>query len=304
MSGYAPFGELITALVTPFNDDLTLDLACAEKLMYRQFDEGADSLLLCGTTGESPCLSTQEKLDICKAAVKLGQDVRNNSQKQAPIIANIGSYNTQASCELAVKMKELGVDALMAVVPYYNKPPQEGMYQHFMAIAQSAQLPLILYNIPGRCSCALETATVLRLAQDSPYICGMKQAVDTLDQSKEILEAAPAGFALYAGNDEQCLDLMELGAAGVISTTSNVTVQLMAEMCHAAAEGKMQLARELELRLMPLMKGLFETSNPILVKKALALLGLCKADLRLPLVCATEQQGQRLADILQKVLNQ
>lgn len=304
MSAYTAYGELITALVTPFTHDLSLDVTCAEKLMYRQFEAGVDSLLLCGTTGESPTLSTQEKLEICAAAVKLACDVRQHSVKTASIIANIGSYNTRASIELALMMKDLGVDALMAVVPYYNKPPQEGLYQHFMTIAQAAQLPLILYNIPGRCSCALETDTILRLFEDSPYIVGLKQAVEGLEQSKELLARTGADFLLYAGNDEQCLDLMELGARGVISTTSNLLPQFMADMCHAWSAGKREEARALEQRLMPLMRGLFETSNPILVKKGLELLGLCSSQLRLPLVSANELQGRKLADILYKVLDE
>lgn len=288
------FGRLIPAMITPFDSDLKLDLDTAQKLAVRLIEGGSDSLIISGTTGESPTITRAEKIALFKAVVEAADG-------KAPVIANVGGNCTAESVDLALEVQNLGVDGFMTVVPYYNKPPQEGLYAHFKTIAQAVDLPIILYNIPGRCVVNMTAETTLRLAREFDNIVAVKEASGKLDQVKEIVEGAPEGFSVYSGDDAATLDIMGLGGVGVISTVANVAPERMKEIVSFAAEGKADEAREANERLMPLMKGLFETANPILVKEALKLVGVPVGGVRLPLVDATPEQSERLAGIMKEV---
>lgn len=298
MSVRSPFGELITAMVTPFTDSLELNMAQLERFVLDQFKNEVDSIVVCGTTGESPTLSEQEKLMLFSAVVKLAREHSSEFLVPCRVLANVGGNCTATSVEFAKKAQDCGVDGLMAVVPYYNKPPQEGMYQHFKAIADAVELPLMLYNIPGRSVVKLENETILRLAHDCKNIIAIKQATDDLEETKALLDAVPEGFYLYSGNDDQTLSLLEMGAAGVVSTTSNVAPKLMADMCHCFKQGHIEQAQALHERLMPMMQGLFETANPIMVKKCLELIGMPMGALRLPLIEANYKQTERCKELI------
>ncbi|HIT45912.1 MAG TPA: 4-hydroxy-tetrahydrodipicolinate synthase [Candidatus Aphodovivens excrementavium] len=288
------FGRLIPAMVTPFDDDRKLDLDKAQELAVRLIEGGCDSLIISGTTGESPTVFYPQKMELFRAVVSAVDG-------KAPVIANVGDNCTEDSIEFALDVQKLGVDGFMTVVPYYNKPPQEGLYQHFKAIAEAVELPIILYNIPGRCVINMTAQTTLRLAHDFDNIVAVKEASGDLDQVKEIIEGAPAGFDVYSGDDAATLDIMKLGGVGVISTIANVAPGRMKEIVSLCAEGRWEEAADANERLMPLMKGLFETSNPILVKEALKLAGFPVGGVRLPLIDATPEQSQRLAAIMQEV---
>ena len=288
------FGRLIPAMITPFDSDLNLDLDTAQKLAISLVEGGSDSLIIGGTTGESPTITRAEKIDLFKAIVEAVEG-------KVPVIANVGGNCTAESVDLALQVQNLGVDGFMTVVPYYNKPPQQGLYEHFKTIAQAVELPIILYNIPGRCVINMTAETTLRLAHDFDNIVAVKEASGKLDQVKEIVEGAPEGFCVYSGDDAATLDIMGLGGVGVISTIANVAPGRMKEIVALHDAGKVDEAREANERLMPLMKGLFETSNPILVKEALKLVGFPVGGVRLPLVDATPEQSERLAGIMKEV---
>ena len=288
------FGRLIPAMVTPFDDDRKLDLDKAQELAVRLIEGGCDSLIISGTTGESPTVFYPQKMELFRAVVSAVDG-------KAPVIANVGDNCTEDSIEFALDVQKLGVDGFMTVVPYYNKPPQEGLYQHFKAIAEAVELPIILYNIPGRCVINMTAQTTLRLAHDFDNIVAVKEASGDLDQVKAIIEGAPAGFDVYSGDDAATLDIMKLGGVGVISTIANVAPGRMKEIVTLSAEGRWEEAAAANERLMPLMKGLFETSNPILVKEALKLAGFPVGGVRLPLIDATPEQSRRLAAIMQEV---
>ena len=214
---------------------------------------------------------------------------------RVPVIANVGDNCTADTVDPpAREVAELGVDGFMCAVPYYNKPPQEGIYQHFRTIANAVELPIILYNIPGRCVVNMEAETTLRLARECANVVAVKEASGKLDQVKAIVEGAPEGFAVYSGDDAATFDIMRLGGAGVISTIGNVAPARMKEIVDLCAAGDWEAAAAANEALMPLMKGLFETSNPILVKEALKLLGFPVGGVRLPLVDATPAQSEAL----------
>jgi 4-hydroxy-tetrahydrodipicolinate synthase len=285
------FGRVITAMVTPFDGDGRLDLPRARELAVRLLDNGSDGLVVCGTTGESPTVPYEEKLELFTAVCEAVDG-------RAPVIANAGDNATQDSVDFARRVVKLGVDAVMAVVPYYNKPPQEGLYRHFRSIAEAIDVPLIMYNIPGRCVVNMEAETTLRLARDVENIVGVKEASGNLAQIAAILDGAPDGFEVLSGNDEDTLPMMGLGATGVISVASHVAGPQMAEMANAQANGEHTRALKLHLTLMPLFKALFATSNPIMVKEALAQTGFPVGTVRLPLVPPTQAQSAELARVL------
>lgn len=288
------FGRMIPAMVTPFDENRDLDLDKAQSLAVRLADGGSDSLILNGTTGESPTIFYPQKMDLFRAVLEaVGGRV--------PIIANVGDNCTQDTVEFAQDVQKLGVDGFMCVVPYYNKPPQEGIYRHFKTIAQAVELPIILYNIPGRCVVNMEADTTLRLAREHANVVAVKEASGDLEQVRKIVEGAPEGFSVYSGDDSATYDIMKAGGAGVISTTGNVAPARMKELVDLCAAGDWERAAEANERLMPLMKGLFETSNPILVKEALKLAGFPVGGVRLPLVDATPEQSERLAGIMREV---
>ena len=288
------FGRMIPAMVTPFNDDLELDLDKVEKLADRLVVNGADALVINGTTGESPTVFYPQKIELFRAAVSAVAG-------RVPIIANVGDNCTADTVDFASDVQKLGVDAFMCVVPYYNKPPQEGLYRHFATIAGSVDLPVVLYNIPGRCVVNMTAETTLRLARDCDNIVAVKEASGNFEQIKQIIDGAPDGFDVYSGDDSATYDIMKLGGVGVISTIGNVAPARMKEITTLCAEGKWDEAREANEKLLPLMGGLFETSNPILVKEALKLVGFQVGGVRLPLVDATPEQSERLAGIMREV---
>lgn len=285
------FGRMITAMVTPFTPELELDLPRAQELALKLLNEGSDGLVVCGTTGESPTVFYPQKLDLFRAVIEAVDG-------RAPIIANAGDNCTADSVDFAKDVAALGVDAIMAVVPYYNKPPQEGLYRHFRTIAESVDLPVFLYNIPGRSVVNMTAETTLRLAYDVENIVGVKEASGNLSQIAEICHNAPDGFEVVSGNDADTLPMMGLGATGVISVVSHVAGWRFKEMVEASATGDHTRALRIHLELLPLMKTLFMTSNPILVKKALELQGFGVGGLRLPLIEATAEETAELERVM------
>ncbi len=288
------FGRMLTAMVTPFDADGGLDTARAQQLADRLIENGTDALLVCGTTGESPTVFYDQKIDLFKAVIEAAGG-------RVPIIANAGDNCTDDSVDFARKVVELGVDAIMAVVPYYNKPPQEGMYRHYCAIANAVDVPVIIYNIPGRCVVNMEPATILRVAADCENVVAVKQANSDLSQVAAILADAPDDFEVLSGDDELTLPMMALGGTGVISVVSHVAGPRFKEMIEAQAAGDHTRALRIHLELLPLMKALFMTSNPIMVKKALELQGFPVGGVRLPLIEATEEQTAELARVMRGV---
>lgn len=282
---------MITAMVTPFTADLELDLPRAQELADRLIAEGSQALVVCGTTGESPTVFYPHKIELFKAVVEaVGGRV--------PIIANTGDNCTSDSADFTREVADLGVDAVMAVVPYYNKPPQEGLYRHFKTIANAVDLPVILYNIPGRSVINMTAETTLRLAHDVDNIVAVKEASGNLGQVAEIVAGAPEGFEVLSGNDEDTLPIMGLGGTGVISVVSHVAGLRFREMVDAQARGDHTRALRIHLELLPLIKTLFMTSNPIMAKKALELIGFPVGGVRLPLIEASEAQTAELARVM------
>ena len=289
-----PFGRFITAMITPFDANLDLDLTRAQELAVRLVDGGNDALIINGTTGESPTVFYPQKIALFKAVLEaVGTRV--------PVIANVGDNCTADTVEFALEVEKLGVDGIMTVVPYYNKPPQEGMYQHFRAIAQAVDLPIILYNIPGRCVVNMEAKTTLRLAHDFDNIVGVKEASGLIHQVTEIVRDAPEGFVVYSGDDEMTFPVMAVGGYGVISTTGNVAPERMKEIVTFMAEGDYNAALDAHVRLQPLMKELFVAPNPTMPKAALKLLDFDCGGVRLPLVDATPAQSEGLAKVMREV---
>ena len=288
------FGRLITAMITPFKEDLSLDLDRTEEFADRLVKGGTDALAVCATTGESPTVFYPQKIEVIKAVI-------NAVDGRIPIIANVGDNCTADTIEFAQDVQGLGVDGFMCVVPYYNKPPQEGLYQHFKTIAESVDLPVVLYNIPGRCVINMTAETTLRLAHDVENIVAIKEASGNLEQIGQIIDGRPEGFAVYSGDDSITFDLMKRGGDGVISTIGNVATSRMKEIVELCAAGKWDEAYEAHERLLPLMEGLFATTNPILVKEALKLAGFPVGGVRLPLVDATPEQSEVLGQIMREV---
>lgn len=286
------FGRLITAMVTPFTPDLDLDLPRAQQLASQLLDSGSEALVVCGTTGESPTVFYDQKLELFRAILE-------EVDGRAPIIANAGDNCTADSVEFAQRVVSLGVDAIMAVVPYYNKPPQEGLYRHFRAIAESVDVPVILYNVPGRSVINMSAETTLRLARDCENIVAVKEASGNLGQIARIIDEAPDGFEVLSGNDEDTLPMMGLGGTGVISVASHVAGPAMHEMVYSQAGGEHTRALKLHLEMLPLFKALFMTANPIMVKDALAATGFDVGTCRLPLVPPTPEQSAELRRVLE-----
>lgn len=294
MEARSPFGRLIPAMVTPFNADLGLDLPRAQELGIRLLDGGCDSLLINGTTGESPTVFYPQKIELFKAVIEAVGG-------RAPIIANVGDNCTADSVDFAKQVVKLGVDGIMLVVPYYNKPPQEGLYRHFGAIASAVDVPVILYNIPGRTVINMLPETTMRLAEDFENIIAVKEASGDLNQIKTIIEGTADDFFVYSGDDSLTLPIMGLGGEGVISTIANVCPERMKELVDAQANGDHTRAVSADIRLQPLMRELFVTANPILVKEALKLVGFPVGGLRLPLIEATPEQSEHLALVMRAV---
>ncbi len=288
------FGRMIPAMVTPFDENRELDLKQARALARRLVDGGSDALVINGTTGESPTVFYPQKIKLFEAVVsEVGGEV--------PIIANVGDNCTADTVDFAQDVQKLGVDGFLLVVPYYNKPPQEGLYQHFKTIAESVDLPCLLYNIPGRCVVNMTAETTLRLAHDVENIVGIKEASGDLDQVAAIVKDAPAGFDVYSGDDSLTYDIMKLGGVGVISTAGNVAPDRMKEITTLCAQGNFEEAKKAHDAFLPFMDELFITANPIMVKEALNLIGFPVGGVRLPLVDATPEQSAELAQVMKEV---
>jgi 4-hydroxy-tetrahydrodipicolinate synthase len=271
-------GSLV-AIVTPMHEDGSLDLEAFRALIDFHIAEGTDAIVVVGTTGESPTVDLAEHELLIAEAVK-------HANKRVPIIAGTGANSTKEAIELATFSKKVGADASLTVVPYYNKPTQEGLYLHFKAIAEAVDMPHILYNVPGRTGADMTNDTVLRLAE-IPNIIGIKDATGGIERGSDLLQRAPKDFAIYSGDDASTLALMLLGAHGTISVTANVAPKLMHEMCAAALKGDVFTAREINFRLLGLHRKLFVEANPIPVKWAVARMGKMKNVLRLPLTPLT-----------------
>lgn len=270
------FTGSLVALVTPMLPDGSLDMARFRALVDWHIDQGTDGLVIVGTTGESPTVSMDEHCGLIAAAVE-------QAAGRIPVIAGTGANSTAEAIELSHCAKRAGAAAGLSVAPYYNKPTQEGLYQHFRSIAEAVDLPLILYNVPGRTVADISNDTALRLAE-VPGVIGMKDATGNIERGSDLIKRAPKSFSIYSGDDASGMVLMLLGGHGVISVTSNVAPKLMHEMCVAAMSGDLARAREINFRLLGLHQKLFVEANPIPVKWALSEMGRIDSGIRLPLV--------------------
>ncbi len=278
-------GSLV-AIVTPMLPDGALDLPALRALIDWHIEQGTDGIVIVGTTGESPTVDVEEHCLLVRTAVE-------HTNGRVPVIAGTGANSTAEAIELTAHAKEIGVDACLLVTPYYNKPTQEGLYQHFKAVAEAVNIPQILYNVPGRTGCDLSNDTALRLAQIS-NIVGIKDATGGIERGTDLLLRAPADFAVYSGDDASALSLMLLGGKGVISVTANVTPKLMHEMCVAAMSGELSRARAANQTMFKLHQTLFVEPNPIPVKWVLQELGRIQGGLRLPLTPLSQQHHETL----------
>jgi 4-hydroxy-tetrahydrodipicolinate synthase len=285
-------GSLV-AIVTPMREDGALDLDAYRRLIEWHIAEGTNGIVAVGTTGESPTVDFDEHNTLVRVAVE-------TVNKRVPVIAGTGGNSTAEAIELTEYAKKVGADATLQVVPYYNKPTQEGLYRHFRKIAETVELPMILYNVPGRTVADLANDTTVRLAQ-VPGIVGLKDATSDMARAADLLKRLPRNFAVYSGNDDSALALMLLGGHGVISVTANVAPRLMSEMCRAALAGELVRARELNNQLLPLHSKLFVEANPIPVKWALQRLGRISGGIRLPLVPLSASQQPVVEAALREV---
>ena len=282
-------GSLV-AIVSPMREDGALDPDALRRLVEWHVGEGTHAIVVVGTTGESPTVDPAEHIELVGCAVQAARG-------RIPVVAGTGANSTREAIELTTRAREVGADATLQVVPYYNKPTQEGLYRHFVAVAEAVDLPMILYNVPGRTVADLGVETTLRLAQ-VPGIVGLKDATGDLARAGQLLRRLPAGFALYSGNDDSALALILLGGHGVISVTANVAPGLMRQMCEAALAGDLPKARALNARLMPLHTSLFVESNPIPVKWALQRMGRIGTGIRLPLVPLSQAGRETVQAVL------
>jgi len=279
-----------TALVTPFRKDGSVDEAALRRLVQFQLREGIDFLVPCGTTGENPTLEHGEYLGVIRVVLE-------EAAGKVPIVAGVGGNYTRKICDLACEVEGLGVQGILSVAPYYNKPTQEGLYQHFKAIAEAIDLPVILYNVPGRTASNIEPATVARLAQ-IPNIIGIKEASGSIVQQMEVLNAVPPGFRVLSGDDTFTFPLMALGGQGVICTTSNQIPAPMTKLTHLLLDGKYDEARKLHFQLLPLMQANFLETNPSPVKAGLAMMGMIEEVYRLPMVPMKPENRARLEKVM------
>ncbi|MBV8247231.1 MAG: 4-hydroxy-tetrahydrodipicolinate synthase [Comamonas sp.] len=284
----------IVALITPMLEDGSVDYPALRKLIDWHVAEGTNCIGVVGTTGESPTVNVEEHCEIIRVAVE-------QAAGRVSIMAGCGANSTHEAIELAKYAKKVGADSQLQVVPYYNKPTQEGQYQHFKAIAEATgDLPVILYNVPGRSVADMQHDTVLRLAQ-IPGIIGIKEATGNIERAQWLIRDVPAGFGVYSGDDPTAVALMLCGGHGNISVTANVAPRLMSELCRAALAGDIKRAMEIQFQLMPLHKSLFVEANPIPVKWAATRMGLCGPTLRLPMTQLSQQYEAVVEAALRKV---
>ena len=274
-----PIVGSIVALVTPMQEDGSVDYDALRRLIDWHIAEGTDCIGVVGTTGESPTVSVEEHCEIIRVSVE-------QARGRVPVMAGTGANSTREAIELSLFAKKAGADCTLSVVPYYNKPSQEGIYAHYKAIAEAADIPMVLYNVPGRTVADMQPETVLRAAQ-LPGVIGIKEASGSIERACWLLKQAPKGFSIYSGDDSTAVALMLLGGHGNISVTANVAPRLMHELCAAAMAGRVSEATELHLRLLPVHKHLFVEASPAPTKWALSRLGRCGDALRLPILPLT-----------------
>ncbi|GLY10434.1 4-hydroxy-tetrahydrodipicolinate synthase [Pseudobacillus badius] len=284
------FGRVSTAMVTPFDSKENVDFERTTQLVNYLINNGTDSLVVAGTTGESPVLTAEEKVALFRHTVKVADG-------RVPIIAGTGSNNTRQSIDLTRKAEEAGVDAIMLVAPYYNKPNQEGLYQHFKAVAEATSLPVMIYNIPGRSSVNIEPQTVIKLSK-LPNVVAVKEASGNLDAVTEIIAGTDEEFQVYSGDDSLTLPILSIGGAGIVSVASHVVGNEMQQMVSAFLEGNYKEAAKIHQQLLPLMKQLFAAPSPVPVKTALQLKGMDMGSVRLPLVPLVEAERTALQKLI------
>ena len=282
-----PIVGSIVALVTPMTDDGSVDYPGLRRLIDWHIAEGTDCIGVVGTTGESPTVSIEEHCEIIRVAVE-------HAKGRVPVMAGTGANSTAEAIELSRFAQQVGADCSLSVVPYYNRPSQEGMYRHFKAIAEAVDLPMVLYNVPSRTVADMSVETTVRLAH-VPGIVGIKEASGEIDKAAWLIKQAPEGFSIYSGDDGTAIALMLLGGHGNVSVTANVAPRAMHDLCAAALAGKVREATAIHLKLLPLHKFLFVESSPAPTKWAMARLGLCGSALRLPITPLTDA-GQKLVE--------
>ncbi|MFD3445520.1 4-hydroxy-tetrahydrodipicolinate synthase [Microbacteriaceae bacterium 4G12] len=287
------FGTVATAMVTPFDDNGNIDFAKTTQLVNYLIDNGTTALVVAGTTGESPTLTAEEKVELFRHVV----EVVNG---RVPVVAGTGSNSTQASIELTKRAEEIGVDAVMLVAPYYNKPNQEGLYQHFKTIANSTKLPVMLYNVPGRSVVSIAVDTIVRLSQ-IPNVVAVKDAGGDVLSMTEIIEHTSDDFAVYSGDDGLTLPALAIGAKGVVSVASHIIGNEMQEMIQAFEAGDMKKAQQLHQLLLRVTKAVFMAPSPTPVKEALQMVGVNVGPVRLPLVPLTEAEHSKLSAVIQSI---
>lgn len=285
------FGQVVTAMITPFKEDGSVNYAVAEQLAVHLAENGTDTLVVCGTTGESPTLSWDEEYELFQVILKAVAG-------KALVMAGTGSNSTKEAIAATEKAANIGVHGSLQIVPYYNKPPQAGIYQHFKAVAQAcSHLPIVLYNVPGRTGQNLHPETVARLAEIE-NIVGIKESSGNLDQASEICRLTPSEFKLYSGDDSLTLPLLSVGGSGVVSVASHLVGTQLQKMIQGFTTGQAQIATQIHLKLFPLFKVLFATSNPIPIKTALKLQGWEVGSTRLPLYEETDEVSKKLKTVL------
>ncbi len=289
-----PFGEILTAMVTPFSADGAVDYDLAVRLANYLIDNGSDGIVLCGTTGESPTLTWEEQNDLFLA-------IKNSLNKKAKILIGTGSNSTSEAIEATRKASKSGADGALVVVPYYNKPPQEGLYEHFSLIAKAApDIPLMLYNIPGRTGCNLLPSTVKKLMKYA-NIVSIKAASGRIEEVTELRALCGSEFAIYSGDDALLLPMLSVGAVGVVSVASHIVGLQLKEMISSFQNGNVMQALDIHEELQELFKALFETTNPIPIKAALVLLGWNVGSPRPPLTKLNHEKTQNLLEIIKKL---
>lgn len=280
-----------TAIVTPFKKNGSVDEHALRELVSFQIKNGVEAVVPIGTTGESPSLSADERIRIIRLVIE-------ESNGRAQIIAGTGTNNTQATIEHTKQAKKLGADYALVVGPYYNKPTQEGYVQHYMAIAEAVDIPIIVYNVPGRTGGNIEAETILRMAEEIPYVVGVKEASGNFGQIMEIARNKPSHFSLLSGDDAVTLPLMSVGGDGCISVVSNEIPKLFSDMVRFCIKGKWDKALKLHNQMLPLMNANFVESNPIPVKAALNMMGMLEEVYRLPLIPISEKNRQKVRSVL------
>jgi 4-hydroxy-tetrahydrodipicolinate synthase len=289
------FKGTITAIVTPFKDDESLDLVALRNLVKFQLDNGVDGIVPCGTTGESPTLEGDEDLTVAKTVIE-------TVNGKAKVIAGAGSNNTKHAVKMTKAMSDIGADGILQVNPYYNKPTQEGLYRHFSEIAKATDKPIVLYNIKGRTAVNLETKTLVKLQREFSNIVAVKEASGDINQMQEVINELPKGFDVLSGDDNMTLELMKIGGKGVISVASNIIPGLVKNLTDYALSGDLGNAEKLNDKLLPLFQGLFVETNPIPVKTSLSIMGKISETFRLPM-CRMLPENKEKLKILLKDMN-